>query len=158
KLSERGRTLFYGAGTAGDIETTALATLALLHGGRHPAKARPALAWLVEQKAADGTWHSTQATILTLKALLAGTGQPLGGDAERVFEVQVGSHTQRRRVPADQAEVMIALNVTEHVGRGKTVVRIAEKSKSEAGYQVVLRYHVPEGKAPAAAGAFGVQL
>src|SRR5262249_30356930 len=152
------RTLFYGAGTAGDVEATALAALALLHGGKHPAKARAALAWLVEQKAPNGTWHSTQATILTLKALLAGTSKPLGGDAERVFEVQVGDHKLQRRVPADQAEVRVRLDVTPHVGRGKTVVRITEKSRTEAGYQVVLRYHVPEEKAPAAIGPFAVEL
>ena len=44
------RTLFYGGGPSGDVETTALAALALLDAGRDPETVRAALAWLVAQK------------------------------------------------------------------------------------------------------------
>jgi hypothetical protein len=44
------RTTFYGSGRAGAVETTALATLALLRSGSYPASARPALAWLVRDR------------------------------------------------------------------------------------------------------------
>ena len=37
------RTMFYGAGRSGGVETTALAALAMLHAGQHPATARGAL-------------------------------------------------------------------------------------------------------------------
>jgi hypothetical protein len=72
-----GRTMFYGAGRSGSVEATALACLAMISTGRHPATARSALAWLAEQKDPSGTWHSTQATVLALKALVAGTGKSL---------------------------------------------------------------------------------
>src|SRR3569623_2955575 len=67
------RTGFYGSGQSANIETTALAALALHAGKRHPETVRGALAWLVSQKDANGTWHSTQATVLALKALLVGS-------------------------------------------------------------------------------------
>ncbi len=51
-------TMFYGAGQSGNIETTALATLALLSANRNPEIVRGALAWLIEQKDGSGTWGS----------------------------------------------------------------------------------------------------
>src|SRR5581483_6178006 len=68
------RTMFYGSGVSGQVETTALAALALLQAKRHPELTRGALAWLVANKDPNGTWHSTQATVLALKAILQGTG------------------------------------------------------------------------------------
>ena len=62
------QTMFYGDGRSGDIETTALAALALMKSGKHAATVKGALTWLITQKDASGTWHSTQATVLTLKA------------------------------------------------------------------------------------------
>src|SRR5262249_34266011 len=63
---ENARTLFYGGGQAGSIETTALAVLALVRTGQYPETVRGALTWLTEQKDPRGTWHSTQATVLAL--------------------------------------------------------------------------------------------
>ena len=65
--SPAGRTMFYGAGRSGSVETTSLAALAMLHAGQESATARGALAWLVEQRDSGGTWHSTQATVLALR-------------------------------------------------------------------------------------------
>ena len=75
------RTTFYGAGRGGEVETTALAVLALIRSGRYPDTTRKALTWLTAQKDPNGTWYSTQATVLALKALLAGTGQAVEGAA-----------------------------------------------------------------------------
>src|SRR5262249_19054828 len=81
------RTLFFGGGESRRIETTAMAAMALLGSGRSPELVRGALAWLVAHKDGRGTWSSTQATVLALKALLAGTGKPLGGDKPRRIAV-----------------------------------------------------------------------
>jgi uncharacterized protein YfaS (alpha-2-macroglobulin family) len=143
------RTTFYGAGRSGDIETTALAALALIEGKRHPGTARAALSWLVNQKDANGTWHSTQATVLSLKALLAGTGRPLGGDGERRIEVRAGANFRQVVViPADLAEVLKQLDLSPHLVRGPQRLTLAEKSDTAAGYQVSFRYHVPGEKQP----------
>jgi uncharacterized protein YfaS (alpha-2-macroglobulin family) len=143
------RTMFYGAGVSGQVETTALATLALLQAKRHPELTRGALAWLVAKKDANGTWHSTQATVLALKAILLGTGQPQGNDQVRRVVVQVGRHTEEVVIPADQSEVMRLIDVSKHLGAGDNRVTLTEKSKTAASYQVVFRYHVPEAKGPA---------
>jgi uncharacterized protein YfaS (alpha-2-macroglobulin family) len=142
------RTMFFGGGVSAQVETTALAAAALIQGKRHPEASRGALAWLVSKKDANGTWHSTQATVLSLRALLAGTSQPLAGDGARRFEVRVGDHVEQVAVPADQAEVMKLLDVSKHLKEGANKVQLTEKSKTAAGYQVVFRYHLMEAKKP----------
>jgi hypothetical protein len=140
------RTMFYAAGESARIETTALAALALVRGKRHPEAARGALAWLVSKKDPQGTWYSTQATVLSLRALLAGTGEPLGGDSGRQFVLRIGDHVDEVSLPASQAEVMKLLDVSKHLHEGANKLTLEEKTTSAAGYQVVLRYHVPEEK------------
>jgi uncharacterized protein YfaS (alpha-2-macroglobulin family) len=141
------RTTFYGAGHSGSIETTALATLGLIQGKRHPGTVRAALSWLVSQKDASGTWHSTQATVLSLKALLAGADST-GGDKERRIQVRLGEKfTKELVIDADQADVMKQLDLSPHLAAGGQRLTLTETSDTGAGYQVTFRYHVPAAKA-----------
>jgi hypothetical protein len=153
------RTEFYGTGLSGNIETTALATLALLKSGTEPATTRGALAWLASQKDRLGTWHSTQATVLALKALLAGTGQALGGDRERVVQVVLnGARGQTIVIPADQAEVMKQVDLSEQLVPGVNRLTLAEPSGTGVGYQVDFWYHLPQGQAAEPAEALAINI
>jgi hypothetical protein len=136
------RTTFHGSGRGGSIETTALAALALLKAKRGPALAGAALAWLAGQRDSAGTWHSTQATVLALKALLAGTDAAAGA-GERRLELVVDGHRRRLVIPADQAEVMKQLDLSEHLTPGAHTLTLAESTATAAGYQVAFRYHEP---------------
>ena len=135
-----------GAGASRDIETTALATLALLNAGRSPESVRGALAWLVARKDERGTWGSTQATVLALKTLLAGTGKPLGGDEPRRIAILLdGEIVQELAIPADQADVMQQVDLSARVARRATRrLMIKDRSGTDSGYQVVFRYHEPD--------------
>jgi uncharacterized protein YfaS (alpha-2-macroglobulin family) len=144
--AEGARTTFYGAGLGGQVETTALSALALIRSGEHPAAARAALNWLVSKKDPRGTWYSTQATVLALKALLAGTGKPLGGDGARQLELRIGQHAEKLSIPADQAEVMKQIDLTPHLAAGANRLTLAETTTTGMGYQVTFRYHVAEAK------------
>jgi uncharacterized protein YfaS (alpha-2-macroglobulin family) len=136
-------TTFYGRGASGSVETTALAALAFLRAGSHPGTSRAALTWLVAQRGAMGTWPSTQATVLSLQALVAGTDANLD-DRERRIELVAGDSFRREIViPADQAEVLQQVDLTPHLGHGVTRVRLTESSGTAAAYQVAFRYHVP---------------
>jgi hypothetical protein len=156
----RGRTLFYGGGVGGQIETTALAALAMLNaGGEHPETVRGALAWLVQQKDPHGTWHSTQATVLALKALTAATGRPLGGDRERQIDIALDGKPFRKVViPADQSDVMQQLDLSPSVPSGKHEVVLTDRSGTAVGYQLAVSYHVPASAEPAKPQAFSVAL
>ncbi|HKI20179.1 MAG TPA: hypothetical protein VKA15_19980, partial [Isosphaeraceae bacterium] len=140
-------TLFFGAGASRQIETTALASLALLNAGRSPESVRGALAWLVARKDGQGTWGSTQATVLALKTLLAGTGKPLGGDKLRQIAILLdGEIVQELAIPADQADVMRQVDLSGRVASAPAIhrLKIEDRSGTDSGFQIVLRYHEPD--------------
>jgi uncharacterized protein YfaS (alpha-2-macroglobulin family) len=144
KRSAAQRTVFYGAGQSGTIETTALATLATIKQGSHPATARSALAWLITQKDSSGTWHSTQATVLALRALLAATTAPLGSGQSRHIELLIDGHKQDLQIPADQDEVMRQVDLSSYLKPGGAIsLDLHELSNTGVGYQVNFRYNVP---------------
>jgi hypothetical protein len=151
------RTAFYGAGRSGSVETTAVATLALLHRNDYPEMTRRSLAWLVKQRDARGTWPSTQATVLALKALISGTGKP-AGDGERRITITWGGQQQHITIPADQAEVMKQIDLSAGLKPGSHRLTLTETSGTAAGYQVAFRYHIPEGERPEKRGPFAVQV
>jgi len=135
------RTTFYGAGRGGQVETTALAVLALLKGKAHPLSAKTALAWLVAQKDAGGTWYSTQATVLTLKALLSATDQ-VDKETERRITLALGGKViEEIVIPADQVDVVKQVDLSDKLGAGKQQLEIRESTKTGTGFQVTLRYH-----------------
>ena len=121
------RTAFFGAGRGGSVETTALAVLALLKAKSAPGTASQALAWLVQQKDARGTWYSTQATVLALKALVAGTTAPKDGDAERRVVIAWQGGQREVVIPPDQAEVMQLVDLSDGLAPGTHNLTIREK-------------------------------
>jgi hypothetical protein len=143
----KGRTAFYGAGRGGSVETTALAALAFLRRNHNPETARRALAWLVKQRGAYGTWPSTQATVLALKALLAGTAPP-AGDGERRITLAWDGKEHQVVIPADQAEVMKQIDLSAGLKPGTHRLTLTETTGTAAGYQVAFRYHVPDAAPP----------
>jgi hypothetical protein len=147
ELAAGRRTTFYGSGRGGSVEATALAALALLRSGHASGDAARALAWLARQKDARGTWHSTQATVLALKALLAGTAAEAEG--ERRVEIAWQGGSRSVVIPPDQAEVMQTLDLTSAVASGARRFTLSERGNAAVGYQLSFRYHVPAGKADA---------
>jgi uncharacterized protein YfaS (alpha-2-macroglobulin family) len=142
-LGQNGRTLYHGWGEGGTAETTALAALALLKDGRHPTTVRLALAWLTAHRDAHGTWPSTQATVLALKALLVGTNAS-PGDKERRFVIRFGDDfTQELVVPTEQADVLQMLDLSKHLTAKPQRLTIQETSGTKSAYQVAFRYHEP---------------
>jgi len=139
------RTMTYATGVSGSIETTALAVLALLNTNTEPGSAKAALTWLVEQKDRMGTFHSTQATVLALKALLAGTGKPLGGDVERIVDFALnGAAPQRIIIPANQGDVVQQIDLSANLTAGGNRLQLADPAGAGLGYQVDFAYHVPD--------------
>jgi alpha-2-macroglobulin-like protein len=143
-----GRTTFYSYGPWARVETTSQAILVLLQSGKHASDIRGALPWLVGQKDNFGTWHSTQATVLALQALIAGTGSIIGGDRERKFIVSAGDQHKEITMPVNQADVVQYVDLSQHIKSGATKVNIEEPSGTGSGYQLVYRHYVPGGATP----------
>ena len=149
KQPEGARTMFYGSGQSGDVETTAMAALALLQSPQYSATVKGALTWLVAQKDARGTWYSTQATVLALKALIEGTSTPLGGEKPRKIDIVLGDKTIHTiDIPADQAEVMQQINLTEQLKPGEQQLSLIDRTEMGTGYQIAFWYNIDEVAAP----------
>lgn len=138
-----GRTVFHGGGRSRNIETTALATLALVASGREPATIRGALTWLAGQKDRFGNWHSTQATVLALKALIQGTGKPLAGEnrSRRIAVSLDGVPLPDITISADEWDVVQQLDLSAKVSVGEHVVTLSDKSNGASGFQFLSWHH-----------------
>ncbi len=95
------------------VETTALATRALLDDGHHPDAVAGAARWLMGHRDGFGRWGSTQATVLTLDALTRyAAAHPVLADGAaivRVDGVEVGRVAWH---PGDTAAPRLALPLT----------------------------------------------
>jgi alpha-2-macroglobulin-like protein len=152
-------TMFYGGGQSGSVETTALATLALLSANRSPETIRGGLTWLIEQKQGSGAWGSTQATVLALRALIAGTGEPLGGERLRHIQLTLdGKPLPEIVIGADQAQVMRQVDLSSRLRPGRHKLQLADVSGTAAGFQVVSSYFVPDASGRPKAGGLAVDV
>ncbi len=86
KWSAATSTFVGGRGLTGEIETTALVALLLIHDGRHTGVAAEALERLSKWRGPDGRYGSTHSTVLALKALLAAAGSE-ASDEVRIAKV-----------------------------------------------------------------------
>jgi uncharacterized protein YfaS (alpha-2-macroglobulin family) len=149
EMGQNSSTNFYGSGKSGNVEVTALAIQAMLKTRQHAGVAKKALTWLIEQKDANGTWQSTQATVLALQALILGTSSPIGNETPRKIDIALdGNLVEAIDIPVDQAEVMQQINLSQRITAAMQRLSISESSDTATGYQVMLRYHVPETDAP----------
>lgn len=138
------RTAFCGSGHYANIETTALAALALLEHRGDVTAARGAIGWLISQRDGRGTWGTTQATVLALKALVAAADAPLGEPVERVIAVEVGGQVvERITIDPDQAEVLKLVDLSGRITPGPYHVVVRQERGPAAQAQVVFRAAVP---------------
>jgi hypothetical protein len=147
-ISSTGAGAMYSRGHCLDIETTALATLAMIKANRHPDLVKRSLAWISEQKDQYGTWHSTQATILAMKALIAGTGQVLSSDAPAKIDVSVnGQAAGGVTITPDTGDVVHMIVLTDYLQVGENNINIKQDEQVEIPYRLVGTFWVPT-KAP----------
>jgi uncharacterized protein YfaS (alpha-2-macroglobulin family) len=173
-------TPFHGWGTAGRIETTALAlqALAAYCGAQNAdceiennsAAANPqseiripqlmnrALLYLLRQKDRYGVWYSTQASINVLNALIAvsskrgmGMGADTGGQAEIIVN---GRPATTVSIPPGRLNNPILFDISSHLTPGDNQILIRRNAASQlASAQAVSTFYVPWSIAQAAHGA-----
>jgi alpha-2-macroglobulin-like protein len=141
-----GQSLSYSRGDGLTVETTALAVLAMVKNGQFTTSVNQALTYLIKSKGAYGHWGSTQATILALKALIAGMGgSEHKGETPYVIKVN-GKKVADGKVTKDNADVMAQYDLKEHLKSGDNEVSIEVKGETGLMYQVVGRNFIPHGK------------
>lgn len=135
--------LTYAHGDSVTVETTALAALAMLRTGQFTNSVNQSLTYLIKAKAGNGTWGSTQATILALKALVVGMGgTPHKGETPFTILVN-GKAAARGKVTEDNADVMQTFDLKELTRTGANEVKIEVKGETALMYQIVGRHFEP---------------
>ena len=137
-----GQTLTYARGNSATVEITALVAYAMQQVGGFTGTTNKALAYLIEARGSAGSWGSTQATILALKALVRG----LGGQKQKgtvSIDVTVNGKKQTVRVTPDQSDVLQLLDLKEVTRPGRNYVQLNVDGESGMLYQVVARHYMP---------------
>lgn len=142
---------FMGAtGQSGSIETTALAAAAFIRAGVHPDAVSGALASIIQSKDSWGTWSTTQATILSLKALLLAT-QTTGAAGEPAT-VRVSLNKEQTReitINPDQADVVHVVTFDQGFSpTGANRIQLDVEGGQNLMYQVATGYYLPWDKVP----------
>jgi uncharacterized protein YfaS (alpha-2-macroglobulin family) len=142
---------FMGAtGDSGSVEATALSAIALMRAGAYPEAVSGALAYLIQGKDSWGTWSTTQATILSLKAMLLAseqTGQAAGPATVRVSL----NKEQTQEISIDETNADVVHLVTFDRGfspGGANRVQIDLQGGGNLMYQVATRYYLPWDQVP----------
>jgi uncharacterized protein YfaS (alpha-2-macroglobulin family) len=126
-----------------DLETTALATYALVKSGRHVALANKAITYLIRSKDSFGTWQTTQATVWALKTLLLSL-QRAAEEIDATVTVEVnGEQAGSFRITQADYEVVRQVDARHLVRPGSNDVRVKLDGKGSALYQIVAKYYMP---------------
>ncbi|MGQ9697043.1 MAG: alpha-2-macroglobulin family protein [Armatimonadota bacterium] len=136
-------TLTYAREESADIEATATIALALVNSGGYPDITNKVLAYLISVKDPNGTWHSTQATVLALKALVASL-ERAGSDTNAAVKVLVnGQEAASFNITPDDSDVMRLISAKDLVKDGDNEVTIQFSGKGSCFYQITGVYYMP---------------
>jgi A-macroglobulin TED domain/Alpha-2-macroglobulin family/Carboxypeptidase regulatory-like domain/MG2 domain/A-macroglobulin receptor binding domain/Alpha-2-macroglobulin bait region domain/Macroglobulin domain MG3 len=133
----------YSTGESASIETTGLAVQALLKWGEASGTARKALAYITAKKSAAGTWGTTQATIMALRALLLAS-EKSAADVHGTVEVLLNDKTvQTLTLNADNNDLLHQFVLKSVDANEPTTVKLRFQGKGGLAYQVAGSYFVP---------------
>jgi uncharacterized protein YfaS (alpha-2-macroglobulin family) len=141
-------TNMYGRGASAAVETTGLAAQALLKSGRHSAVVTRALAYIASKKDALGTWGTTQATIMALRALLLATEKG-SADVRGTVEITLnGQPIEHLTLTADNNDLLHQFAL-KGIDARANAVGIRFQGTGGLAYQVAGRYFLPWTERPA---------
>ncbi len=142
---------FMGAtGESGSLEATALAAIALLKADLYPDAVGGSISFLIQSKDTWGTWSTTQATILSLKALILSSEKagPQGGPV--TVSVRLNRELTQEIV-MDEANADVVHLVTFEQGfapGGSNAVQIDLEGAGNLMYQVATTFYLPWERVP----------
>ena len=133
----------YSTGTSASVETTGLAAQALLKWGQAPATTRKALSFLTSKKDASGTWGSTHATIMALRALLLAAEKGTGDVSGNVEIALNGKSVAQLKLTTENSDLFHQFVFKDIDQASANRIDVRFTGKGDLGYQVVGKYFVP---------------
>ncbi|HXN48328.1 MAG TPA: MG2 domain-containing protein [Bryobacteraceae bacterium] len=139
----------YATGASAAVETTGLAVQALLKWGEASGTAAKALRYIAAKKDASGTWGTTQATIMALRALLLSTGKG-AADVRGTVEISLnGKPAATLALTPENNDLFHQFVFAQVDAKGANTVEIRFEGTGGLAYQVAGRYFVPWSETPA---------
>jgi hypothetical protein len=140
----------YSTGASAAVETTGLAVQALLKAGQESATASKALTFIASKKDASGTWGTTQATIMALRALLLSMDKGAADVSGTVTITLNGKPAGELVLTADNNDLLHQFALPGIDQRGANRVELRFTGKGGLAYQVAGRYFLPWDARPEA--------
>jgi hypothetical protein len=141
----------YARGDFVTVESTALTALAMVRTGQFTNQVNKSMTYLIKAKHANGTWGTTSATILSLKALLAGmAGSDVKGSTPFTILVD-GKEAFRGTVDEKNSDLMQSFDLKAFTKTGKNHVEIQVAGETSLMYQMAVRHYEPWKKEVVAA-------
>jgi|CZLA01.1.fsa_nt_gi uncharacterized protein YfaS (alpha-2-macroglobulin family) len=142
-------TAVYATGESASVETTGLAVQALLKWGEASGTARKAMSYIAAKKDAGGTWGTTQATIMALRALLLATEKGAADVRGTLLVLLNGKPVEKLALTPENNDLLHQF-VFKGIDSQKTsTVEIQFDGKGGLAYQVVGSYFLPWDQKPA---------
>ncbi|MBV9400438.1 MAG: hypothetical protein JO062_20845, partial [Bryobacterales bacterium] len=142
-------TAVFATGSSAAVETTGLAVQALLKWGEASAIASKALNYIASKKDASGTWGTTQATIMALRALLLSTSKG-SSDVQGAVQISLnGAPAQQLMLTPENNDLFHQFVLKSVDVKSANTVEIKFQGKGNLAYQVASDYFVPWSAQPA---------
>jgi hypothetical protein len=139
----------YSSGTSASVETTGLAVQALLKAGEARGTVRKALSYIASKKDAYGTWGTTQATIMALRALLTATEKGTADVRGTVIIAVNGKPAANLTLTSENNDLLHQFVFKSIDSQKAANVEIRFEGKGGLAYQVVGSYFLPWNEKPA---------
>jgi hypothetical protein len=141
-------TSVYATGESAAVETTGLAAQALLKWGEASEIVRKSLNFISAKKEASGTWGTTQATIVALRALLLATQLSASDVRGSVAVVLNGKPVETLRLSAENNDLLHQFVLKNIDPQKPNTVRLKFEGSGSLAYQIVGRYFTPWEEKP----------
>jgi hypothetical protein len=139
----------YSTGESASVEITGLALQALLKWGEASSTVRKALSYITAKKGSSGTWGTTQATIMALRALLLATERS-AADVHGTLEVLLNDKTvETVTLTSDNNDLLHQFVLKNIDAQDTNHIELRFNGKGGLGYQVVGSYFLPWDEKPA---------
>jgi len=140
----------YSTGQSAAIETTGLAAQALLKWGEANEIVRKSLNFITSKKDASGTWGTTQATIMALRALLLASQYSASDVRGSVTIMLNGNTVETLKLSPENNDLLHQFVLKDIAAQQPNSVQLKFEGTGGLAYQVVGRYFTPWDEKPVA--------
>jgi uncharacterized protein YfaS (alpha-2-macroglobulin family) len=141
-------TSVYATGESAAVETTGLAAQALLKWGEASEMVRKSLNFISAKKEASGTWGTTQATIVALRALVLATQLSASDVRGSVAVMLNGQPVETLRLSSENNDLLHQFVLKNIDAQHPNNVRLKFDGTGSLAYQIVGRYFTPWEEKP----------